>query len=62
MDVISDFINKYISESTHLGESDKDDSVFIDYCDYVFCGLNLPLCSDFDTAKMLIRRGSVSYL
>ena len=30
VDVISDFINDYNCEN------DKDDSVFIDYCDYVF--------------------------
>lgn len=45
MDVISDFINE------NNCESDKDDSVFINNCDYVFRELNLPLCSDVDTAK-----------
>ena len=50
VDVIFDFINDYNCEN------DKDDSVFIDYCDYVFRELNLPLCNDFDTAKAIFLR------
>ena len=45
VDVISDFINE------NNGESNKDDSVFINNCDYVFRELDLPLCSDVDTTK-----------
>ena len=45
VDVVSDFINE------NNCESDKDDSVFINNCDYVFRELNLSLCSDVDTAK-----------
>ena len=41
MDVISNFINEYYCER------DKDDTVFIDYCDYVSCELNIPLRSKF---------------
>ena len=45
VDVIFDFVNEYISEN------DKDDRAFIDYCDYVFRELILPLCSGFHTTK-----------
>ena len=45
VDVISDFINEYNCEN------DIEESASINYCDYVFRELNLPLCSNFDTAK-----------
>ena len=42
--VISDYIDEYNFDS------DEDDSIFIDYCDYVFDKLNLPECTDFSIA------------
>ena len=54
-DVISDFINEYYSEK------DKDEIVFIDFCDYVYCELNMPLHFDFVIARMLIKNGSAFF-
>ena len=53
--MISDFINEYYSEK------DKDEIVFIDFCDYVYCELNMPLHIDFVIARMLIKNGSAFF-
>jgi len=45
VDLISDYITDYNNENN------EDDSIFVEYCDYVFQELTLPLCSNFEVAK-----------